>query len=108
MTSRFVAQDDNTFLTIADSSKSWVVLRDGTSWVSTDRGKIGMKAYTLDPAQQTKKKANLKQRADEATNLFRTEGVEFECGTFHQSSKILLLIYRNPRFFWGFSRQIDP
>lgn len=86
MTSTFVAQDDKTFLTIDDNSKSWVVLRDGTGWVSTNKGKSWKKAYTLDPAQTAKQKVQTKQRAEEATNIACADGVAFEGGAYRQLS----------------------
>jgi len=86
MTSIFVAQDDKTFLTIDDNSKSWVVLRDGTGWVSTNKGKSWKKAYTLDPAQIAKQKQQTKQRAEEATNITCTDGVAFEGNHYRQLS----------------------
>lgn len=86
MTSTFVAQDDKTFLTIDDTSKSWVVLRDNTGWVSTDKGKSWKKAYTLDPAQTEKQKADLRQRAEEATNIVCSDGVAFEGSIYRRLS----------------------
>ncbi len=86
MKSTFVAQDANTFLTIDETSKSWVVLRDNVGWVSTDEGKSWKKAYELDLAQQEKQKANLKLRAEQATNITCTNGVAFQGGTYRRLS----------------------
>ncbi len=86
MKSTFVAQDDKTFLTIDEASKSWVVLRDNVGWVSTDKGKSWKKAYEIDPAQQEKQKANLKLRAEQATDIACADGVAFQGGTYRQLS----------------------